>query len=98
MKILRINNSKGEFSINGEDFHSIDSISKDDILSLIDIVIKNECEMDELAEGMDLPNKAHSIIYKHIIRKLKELQANRTFFVDMRDNTYKEAISKYQNK
>lgn len=96
MKILRINNNKGEFSINGTDYKSIDTISKDDILHLIDIFTQQDCEMDDVITDNNLPNKAHLIIYKSLLVKFKELQNNKAFFRDMRDNEYKDAINKYR--
>lgn len=96
MKILRINNNKGEFSINGADYKSIDTISKDDILHLIDILTQQDCEMDDVITDNNLPNKAHLIIYKSLLVKFKELQNNKAFFRDMRDNEYKDAINKYR--
>ena len=96
MKILRISNNKGEYSVNGTDYKPIDTISKDEILQLIDRLTSEDCEMDDLANDSDLPNKAHLIIYKSLLGKVKELKNNKAYFQDMRDSEYKDAINKYR--
>ena len=50
MKILRISNSKGEFSLDGINYSSVDTINKDDLLNMIDVFVNSECEMDEYSE------------------------------------------------
>ena len=48
MQILKIENNQAKFSLDGVNFTSIDKITKESILSLINIVLdKNEIEMDE---------------------------------------------------
>lgn len=96
MKILRIRAQKGEYSVNGTEYKTIDAITKDEILQLIDLLTMQDCEMDELTNDNDLPNKAHLIIYKSLLGKFKVLQNNKAFFQDMRENEYKDAINKYR--
>lgn len=96
MKILRIRDNKGEYCVNGKDYNPIDAISKDEILQLIDLLTSEDCEMDDLVNDSDLPNKAHLIIYRSLLGKFKELQNNKAFFQDMRENEYKDAINKYR--
>ena len=96
MKILRISNNKGEYCVNGTDYKPIDTISKDESLQLIDRLTSEDCEMDDLANDSDLPNKAHLIIYKSLLGKFKELKNNKAYFQDMRDSEYKDAINKYR--
>ena len=52
MKILRISNSKGEFSLDGINYSSVDTINKDDLLNMIDVFVNSECEMDEYSKKM----------------------------------------------
>jgi len=96
MKILRISNSKGEFSLDGINYSSVDTINKDDLLTMIDLFVKNICEMDEYSEE-NIPNKAHQIIYQNLYQKFKELEQNKAQFEDMSKNIYKDAIDKYRN-
>ena len=98
MKILRIDNRKGEFSVNGVDFRPIDVISKEDILKMIDLITTENCEMDDLSDDKLLPNQAHLIIYKNLIQKFKELLNSKSYFHDLREKTYQDAINKYKVK
>ncbi len=97
MKILRINNHLGEYSLDGVNFNLIDTISKEDLLSLIDKFLSEECEMDAYVDGL-IGNPAHKIIYQNIYDKFKELEENKAQFKDMRENTYKDAINKYRGQ
>lgn len=95
MKILRIDKGKAEFSTDGKGYAPIDRITKNDILSLIELVLDNaEIEMDEYDET-SLANKAHQIIYQNICEKLKDLYQNRDNFQNECDAMYREALQKY---
>lgn len=59
MKILRISNSKGEFSLDGINYSSVDTINKDDLLNMIDVFVNSECEMDEYSEE-NIPEQGSS--------------------------------------
>ena len=96
MKILRIRNSKGEFSLDGNNYSAVDIINKDDLLKMIDLFVNYECEMDEYSEE-SIQNKAHQIIYQNIYRKFNELGKNKAQFKEMSENLYKDAIDKYSN-
>ena len=53
MQILKIENNQAKFSLDGVNFTSIDKITKESILSLINIVLdKDEIEMDEYNETL----------------------------------------------
>lgn len=95
MKVLRISNNKGEFSLDGISWKLIDQIGKDDLIKLLDVFIQNECEMDECTEE-NLQNKAHYIIYSNLYAKLKELEPNKTRFRDEVGGLYKDAFNKYK--
>ena len=97
MKILRINNHLGEYSLDGVNFSPIDSISKEDLLCLIDKFISAECEMDAYMDGF-IGNPAHKIIYQNIYTRFIDLEQNKGQFKDMRENTYKDAINKYRGQ
>lgn len=97
MKILRISNQQGEYSLDGVNYSLIDTISKEDLLSLIDKFLTAECELDEYMDGL-IGNPAHKIIYQNIYDKFKDLEQNKAQFKDMRENTYKDAINKYRRQ
>ena len=98
MKILRIKDAKGEFSTDGSEYRPIDVISKENILRMIELITTEECEMDDLVDDKSLPNKAHFIIYNNLLSRFKELKDNRSYFQDIRDKTYQDAINKYKIK
>lgn len=98
MKHLKIQNSKGFFSIDGVDWIEIDKINKENILFLVDRVIEDdEFEMDKY-EKDKVQNKAHEIIYRNLYNKIIELKENRTQFKDESEELYKEALKKYKSK
>lgn len=98
MKHLKIEKSKGFFSIDGVDWIEVDKINKENILFLVDRVIEDdEFEMDKY-EKDKVQNKAHEIIYRNLYNKIIELQGHRTQFRDESEALYKEALEKYKSK
>lgn len=98
MTYLRINAGKAYYS-NEKEEKSIDQISKDDILYLLDQATseKVEFEMDEPREGT-IQNEAHKIIYVALYTKFKELLNNKERFIDESSHLYEDALQKYQNE
>lgn len=95
MKYLRINNNNGEFSVDGEHFVDIDNITKEQLLTLLDIALSEEdFEIDEY-DADTISNPAHKIIYSNLYNKFTELLKNRQQFIDDVDDLYKEAYEKY---
>lgn len=95
MKILKIEDNKGFFSLDGEQYRPIDEIDKVNLMSLVNLVLKSLIIMDEYNED-NIGNQAHQIIYKSIYEKLMNLQDNKNKFRDESDRLYQEAIEKYQ--
>lgn len=96
MQILKIDNGKGYFSINGDGFVSIDEIDKDNLMALVNIVLKEDATMDAYKTEF-IVNQAHQIIYKSIYEKLSTLKENKDRFKDESERLYLEAIEKYVN-
>ena len=94
MKCLKIEDNKGSYSLDGQNFKAIDEIDKNDLLKLLDLALGEEFEMDEYKQE-SIGNQAHQIIDKFIYEKFKELNDNRTRFKDESHAQYKEAIEKY---
>lgn len=94
MKYLKIDNNKGYYSITGTDCQEIDSINKDDLMTLLDKAIDSDFEMDDYAQDK-IANKAHQIIYKNLHDKFSELLENKNRFKDESEQLYKSAIEKY---
>ncbi|MFK8269530.1 hypothetical protein [Capnocytophaga stomatis] len=100
MKYLKIENNKGHFIKDKnlpEIWTEIDLIEKDDLLKLLDYATEeNDFSYDEY-DNDKLSNKAHNIIYKHIVEKFESFLQNKNRFKDEVDNLYREAIEKYSN-
>ncbi|MFD2165183.1 hypothetical protein ACFSJY_02810 [Thalassotalea euphylliae] len=94
MKYLKIENAQAKFSINGDDWISIDQINKENLLKLVDMALLEDFQMDNPDEGK-IGNDAHKIIYQNIYEKLSQLTSERKNFKDESESTYKDAIEKY---
>jgi hypothetical protein len=94
MKILKIDNGKGLFFKEPDQWVEIDQIDKEDLMVLLEKAISANFEMDEF-DTAALQNKAHQIIYKHLSQKFNELNENKSRFKDESEQLYKSAIEKY---
>jgi len=94
MKYLKIDNGKGYFCNDEQEWIEIDQIGKEDLLTLLDKAVSVDFGMDEYNVD-SLQNKAHQIIYKSLFRKFKELEENKSRFKDESEQLYKSAIEKY---
>ena len=95
MKGLKIENNKGFYNLDGNQWTEIDKINKDDLLTLLDVAIVSEFEMDDFDKDR-LGNQAHQIIYKNIYEKFKEIINSKSRFKDESESMYKMAIEKYK--
>ncbi len=96
MRYLKIEDNKGYFTINGDDWSPIDEIDKQHLLRLVDFALSDGFEMDEF-KSEDIGNQAHQIIYKNIFEKLNDLNGKSQRFKDESEALYKEAIEKYSS-
>ncbi len=94
MIYLKIENGKGYFSKEPDQWIEIDQIGKEDLLTLLDKAISDDFEMKDYNADL-LQNKAHQIIYKHLSQKFNELKENKNRFKDESEQLYKSAIEKY---
>ena len=78
----------------GDSWNALDEISKEDILTIINLCLEGSFEMDSPTEET-VHNKAHDIIYKNLYAKFLELNNQRTRFKDESENLFKEALAKY---
>lgn len=97
MKCLKIENGKGYFRNDEDDYQEIDKISKEDILYLLNIATSDdEFEMDA-CDDVNLKNEAHKIIYRSLHQKFSELLNNKTRFKDECSGLFQTAIEKYSD-
>ena len=103
MKYLYINKGQGFYSLSGNEdsLISIDNIDKNDLLTLLNLIVESTeektFEMDEYNSD-ELKNPAHKIIYKNIYEKFDALLKKRISFVDETCNLYRTAINKYSKE
>jgi hypothetical protein len=94
MKRLKIERSQATYSVDGENWNSIEKIGKDDLLFLVDKVFEEDFDMDNPDECR-IGNEAHKIIYENIYKKLRKLIDDKRNFQDESELKYKDAIEKY---
>jgi hypothetical protein len=93
MKLLKIDDNSGYYYDNQGEFATVDKITKDDILRLVNLTLGEEdVEFDEFSDD-NLQNQAHKIIYKSIFEKLQELKTRRQEFIDESERLY---LSEYK--
>ncbi|WBX72940.1 hypothetical protein PG913_08500 [Tenacibaculum pacificus] len=95
MKYLKIENNKGHYLSQLNEWTEIDKISKEDLMYLLNNAITDDFEMDEYLEE-SIGHKAHQIVYKSIQEKFSELLGNKNVFKDECDSLFKTAIEKYE--
>ncbi len=98
MKLLKIDNNSGYYYDNQGEFATVDKITKDDILRLVNLTLgEEEVEFDEFSNDK-LKNQAHKIIYKSIFEKLQGLKERRDEFRDESERLYLSEYKKYQDE
>lgn len=99
MKYLEIKDGKGFFLNYSSELQPIDSISKEDILSLLDKLIDANVQFDmDSPYEQSINHEAHKIIYTNIYSKLKEIVDNKARFIEESNGIYREALEKYRQE
>lgn len=97
MKILRINNHKAEYSIDGVEYNSIVNINKEILKLFVDnIMTSDDITFDKEEEDNKIENKAESIIYNDVYKKLNDLIEKKHEIIDKVDSTFSILIEKYE--
>ena len=95
MKILKIENSLGLYSVDGKNYTSIDKIDKEGILKLVDLALENDIDIDDFDVNL-IKNQAHQIIYKNISEKIKDLHQKKDGFKDESDRLFLKEYEGYK--
>jgi hypothetical protein len=91
-----IENNCGHFRAESGAYETIDKISKDDLLRLVNFTLsEGEVDFDEYDENL-VKNHAHQVIYKSIVRKLISLRERRQEFSDEAARLYLEDYERYK--
>ena len=95
MKLLKITDPIGQFLREDGSHQSIDKLTKEDFLRLVNCTLYEEqVEFDEYDEAL-LKNHAHRVIYKSISRKLIDLRGRRQEFIDESVRLFLPEYQKY---
>lgn len=97
MKILEIEGGKGFFRTSEETMSEIDKIDKDGLMTLLELFLRNDVEMDP-PDQEKLQNQAQQIVYKSIFDKLYALKDSKSKFKDESERKYLKEIKKYKAK
>ena len=97
MKLLKIDNKLGRFLGESGNYVSIDKITKDHLLRLVNLTLSNNVEFDEY-DDEQLQNQAHQIVYKSIYEKLDGLRERRQEFIDESERLYLQDYEKYRDE
>lgn len=96
MKLLKVEGSQGSFLNKKGEFVSLEKITKEDLLWLVNKTLDDEVvEFDDYDENL-VRNEAHRIIYKSVSEKLRGLRARRKEFVDDAARLYLEDYERYR--
>lgn len=95
MIYLKIEDNKGYYQLGDDNWKTIDSINKEELMILLDKAIETDFEMNEFVVD-NIQNKAHQIIYRNLHEKFSELLDNKSRFKDESEQLYKSAIEKYR--
>ncbi|MET3460221.1 hypothetical protein [Variovorax atrisoli] len=96
MKLLRINESLGQFLAADGDYAAIDKISKDDLLRLIEFTLHQESLEMDAYDDQAIKNQAHQVIYKSIFQKLNDLRQRRQEFIDESARLFLDEYERYR--
>lgn len=96
MKLLEIRDNHGYFLDSTGKFASVEKITKDDLLRLVEFTLAKDVEFDEYSEEK-IGNQAHQVVYKSIFEKLQELSGRKDAFKDESDRLYLKAYETYRD-
>lgn len=94
MKLLRISDDGAQFLAADGGFATIDQITKEDLLRLVDVTLEQDVELDDYDEAR-VKNHAQQIVYKNIVEKLQSLKKTRDKFVDESERLYLTEYERY---
>jgi hypothetical protein len=95
MKLLKIEDSQGLYYTAPDTYQSIDKITKEGLLELVNWTLEREVEFDEYNEVL-LKNQAHQIVYKSIHDKLRDLRNRCQEFKDESEQLFSKEYDKYE--
>lgn len=96
MKVLKIEDNKCYYSIDGNNTKPITEISKDDIYKILDIIYNSsDFEIDEIKEDTKIDNEVEKIIYTNLYNQFKTFIDNKESIKSEIEDKFKDVIEKY---
>jgi len=97
MKLLKIEENVGLYLDVHNDYVEVNRITKEDLLRLVDLTLRDDVEFDEYSDGA-IKNQAHQIVYRNIYEKLRDLKGRKEEFIDQSERLYLEEYEKYRDQ
>lgn len=95
MKLLKIENNLGFYFVETGKYNSVDKITKEDLLRLVNLTLQDEVEFDSYDDNA-IKNQAHQIVYKSVFEKLRGLKDRRKEFIDESERLYLKEYERYK--
>ncbi len=95
MRLLKIKDNQGQYYVGPNNYLTLDKLTKEGLLMLVNLTLENEIEMDEYNEET-LKHQAHQVIYKNVFQKLNELDKRKQEFTDDSETLFLEDYEKYK--
>jgi hypothetical protein len=95
MKLLSIENNMGLYLTESGQYSSVDKITKEDLLRLVNLTLKEDVEFD-VYDDNTIKNQAHQIVYKSVFEKLRGLKDRKNEFVDESERLFLKEYEKYR--
>ena len=96
MKLLSIKDSSGHFLGESGLSITVDKITKEDLLRLVNLTLSKDVEFDEYDENT-IKNQAHQIVYKSVLEKLRGLMDRKQEFIDDSERLFLKDYEKYRD-
>lgn len=97
MKLLKIEDNQGHYYIGPEEYLTLDKLTKEALLKLVNLILENDVEMDEYDEEA-IKHQAHQVIYKSVYQKLLDLDKRKQEFIDEAETLFLEDYEKYKGE
>lgn len=94
MKLLKIDSYCGKFLTESGSYQTIDKVTKDDLLRMVEVILEGDAEFDEYDEDL-IKNQAHQVVYKSLYDNLLSLQDRKAEFIDESKRMYLDDYKKY---
>lgn len=97
MKLLKIENKKCFYTLDGEHYNGISDIPKEDILKILYLIYEEEnISLDKIENQEDVVNDVERLIYINLYSKLSSFAQNKLSIKTKLDDEVKDVVDKYK--